>query len=291
MIAARNMTYVGVAVLTMLAVHTTESIANEAASTAPGRESVCVAPAVKPDLVLITVVDRTQVRLAAFNARLLDVVSQAAMRPRTRLVTWAFGGSRPMPALVADLTTPALLPKRSHSISSLIETAMKPSGADDDLQKCVAAMAGNVRNQYIEQLKQELAHFDGGKDGSSPITLAISEAVAPFSAEAKAGQLRILVITDGYEHSGRESSRVSFYPSIDGRYPSPEEAVAKTGVFPGSWQGARLTMSGIGMAADPDVAAVAALVRIWSAIAIARGAVVDQLTLSVPQRLSEPRDQ
>lgn len=251
-----------------------------------GTDVLCTVPANKVQQVFVVVVDRTSIRDDLFNRKLLEAVGGVVAKPSTRLVLWRFGGVPALPSLVADVTTPAAQVERRRSIDWLVDAALKPSGAGDASQKCLADKAETLRSGYLERLKLELGYYDASVDGISPVVLAVSQAVAPFGVEAKSGTLRVLLASDGLEFGGKDANRPSFYP-VDGRYPTPAEAVAKTGRYGGQWTGVQLSIAGLGVIGSPDIIGVTSLMDIWKAIISSRGAVAGELTTSVPQRLAD----
>ena len=249
-----------------------------------GRGSVtCTLPATKAHEVFVVAVDRTSVRNAQFNARIVDAIGNVLSKPGVRAIMWAFGGSRyALPSVIADITTPAVAKER-QSIGWLVNTALSPSGAPGTATACIAEKAEELRASFLSKLKSEVEKLDDGTTGASPIVLAIDQGVAPFATETRAVKVQILVISDGLEYGGSKDS-VSFYP-LEGRFLSPNDAVSKTSRIGSAWKDVRVTMAGLGVTPSQDVATVSALVEIWKAIITARQGIVGELTTSTPQRL------
>lgn len=238
--------------------------------------------------VLIFVVDRTAPRSRVLNEKILESAARA-VQPGTRLVLWAFGGVRPLPELLLDITLPMLV-DRPVSLSSLLDAATQPSGAGDARRVCETAELRKLSARFVEALKAALADFDARERGQSPVLLAINTALAPFQREAVIGGTTLLVATDGFEFSGAGGGALSLYPGADGRFLTPAQVTARAqDAFPAMWTGARIHMTGLGNASVPDPKAVTALQAIWRTVISSRGGRLGELSVGAVQRLEEPR--
>ncbi len=240
--------------------------------------------------ILVIPVDRTAIRDDTHNARVVQAVAQAA-RAGMRLVLWGFGGNaRPLPTLLADTLLPTPPDAKVDDLNGLITFAFTAPEQQKRLADCALNHMRAERDSFLHMLRKELAVFDGvDSRGSSPIILTLQHAIAPFAAAAAAGSLQVLLVSDGFEYSG--AGALSFYPT-QGKFLSTSEAVEKTrALYPGSWSGARITISGLGVQTSGEAPAVSALTAIWSAIIKDRGGVVVELTPSSPQLLETPKRQ
>ncbi len=232
--------------------------------------------------VLAVILDDTQERTEAFRQKVVDTVAEAARRPRLRLVLWRFGGVRPLPDLLADVTTLSPRPNGKQDLEWLARVATRPSGSDEAERACAAAKADELRSTFLAKLKAALAVYDSSDDSASPIVLAVDQAVAPFVLGQPEVPIKLLLVSDGLEHS----KALSYYP-VNNLYLSAAEAVSKTAsLYRGTWR-AQVNMAGIGVTRASDPAAVGALVDIWKALITARGGSVGELSTSVPQRLAD----
>lgn len=229
--------------------------------------------------VLIVISDRSAVRDESFNVGIVASATEA-IQPGTRVLLWRFGGVQPLPQLVTD-TTLAFKARRSD-LEGLVTTMFQKPGEADELHTCVLGQIKAKRDAFVATLRTELSIFDDSANGASPIVLAIGLALGPFSREAAEGRVSVLILTDGIEHS----TGATFYPK-DGRYPTPAEAVNRTKGIPGSWKGARIFVSGLGVTSSPDIVGVSSLIAIWREIIQLRGAVPVELSTSIPVRLKE----
>jgi hypothetical protein len=234
------------------------------------------------DSISIVIVDRTQSRDQVMNDGVVSVAAKTA-KPGTRLLLWSVGGTvRPLPSLVADVTLPRLA-ERKDNLSSLIYKLSQPEGAIDAIELCARNYVANLVDDYLKKLKNELAIADGTNDENaiSPILSAINAAVSSFQKEAAAGMVKIMVVSDGIEHT----LRLSFYPSKEGTYLKPDAVVQQSSkAHPGRWNGAQIHFAGLGNSINRDPALIAEMTGFWAQIIAARGGVVGELSPSVPQR-------
>ena len=238
--------------------------------------------------VLIIVVDRTAPRSRSLNEKILESVARAA-QAGMRIVLWIFGGTKPLPVLLQDVRLP-IITDRPLNLATILDAAMKPSGAKDAVKVCETDMLDMLRSGFLATLRSALAEVDSSDQGVSPVLLAINTALAPFQFEAGQGFVTLLVASDGFEFCGTGAGQLSFYPTADGRFLSPAQAMARSDdALPGSWTGARIHMAGIGNSTNPDVRAVAALQAIWRSVITHRGGVVGDLSVDAVQRLEVPR--
>ena len=238
--------------------------------------------------VLITVVDRTAPRSRLLNEKILQSVAYAA-RPGMRLVLWIFGGIRPLPVLLQDVRLPSIT-DRPINLTTMLDAAMKPSGANDAAKACETDVLHTLRSGFLAALKSALSEVDGSDKGLSPVLMTINTALAPFQIEAGQGFVTLLAASDGFEYSGTGVGQLSFYATADGRFLSPAQATARANdAFPASWKGARVHIAGIGNSTIPDVRAVTALQGIWKSVIISRGGEVGDLSVDAVQRLEDAR--
>ena len=233
---------------------------------------------------LVVLVDQTSWRDVTLNTGIETAVA-AALRPGLQATLWRFGGlrTRALPQLVNTLTIPRLPDERADLIG-LAGTMFNTYGHREKVRQCILASVDAQRAAFLAALRTELSTYDDSLNGLSPIVLALSTAITSSAARAARGPVTVLVISDGFEFSGE----VNFYPNSNGRYLTAAEAQAKTGTIGGSWRGARIIFSGIGLTTGtPDTVGVSALLNNWRAIIVSRGGVAVELSTSTPQRLRE----
>lgn len=232
--------------------------------------------------VVVVVVDRTAARSSSFNAGVETAIA-AAIRPNTRAVLWRFAGrAQPLPQLVLDTVTPALPATDIVDINVLARRMVNAPGHEERLQGCILARVQELRATFLSALRAELDTFDDSSGASSPILLALGQAVQPVAVQAAQGMVDVVMVTDGYEHA-----EASFYP-VHGRYLTPNEGLAKTKALSPNLRGARVSIAGIGVVNEPvDTAGVTALTGLWRAILLARGATPVQITTGPPQQLRQ----
>ena len=235
------------------------------------------------EAVLIVIVDRTAPRTSSLNAAIADSVLNAA-KPGSRLVLWTFGGlnAGALPVLVHDIKVPKLeTPQNnlSHFANQLL-LSDKQSAA---IEICALSHIRSLQTEFYERVKVELAVAEGSESlGASPILSAINSALAPFATSAQAS-VKVLVATDGREHSGL----LSFYPKA-GEKLSADELVVKAGkVYPAHWYGVTFHFAGLGISDNGDLALLEDMRQVWAQIITRRGGLVGELSPSSVQKLSE----
>jgi hypothetical protein len=240
----------------------------------------CVTTKTKVSKVLVVLVDKTAPRTPEFSRRIVAAVSRASV-PGTRVVIWGFGGVHGLPSIEFDGILP-LYVGEPVSATSIIKAALSPAGASDTFRACLEERERSVRSEMEAKLAAELRKLDTSLAGSSPVLYTIQLAIAAFRPDTNV-PMTVLVVSDGLEHT---SKGLSFYP-IDGRHPTPAEAVAKASVYSYSWKGVKVSLAGLGAGPGADASTVSALTDIWSAIVRAKDGQVGEITPSVPQRLGE----
>jgi len=206
---------------------------------------------------------------------------------RILLLHFAVGNGSDMPEVILD---------------RLIEPIIKDRGwlshaKEQQIDRCLERQRDQIRDEFRSELAKALEMYRADSGGRSPIAAALAETKS-LVASIPRGQVSVLVLTDGVEHSGLPPRGVSFYQPGGGqqlRALDPQREVGQLkelGLLP-SLPGVKIWMAGVGL---PEPAAngqpnyrrpaadIASLKSTWTSIFAAAKANLIEINSGSPLR-------